>query len=93
MSAVEILVSPIANACCLLSAIITIVLFLSQQVIFPPGLVKPGAIIFAPDKTNFIAPLSTCCGIIKNGSLRKTKIVTKILELKFYIYAIIVKLE
>ena len=47
--------------------------FLSTAVILPPGDVKPGAIIFAPLRTNFIAPLSTCsCGRI-NGYLCKSR--------------------
>jgi hypothetical protein len=48
---------------------ITTIWFLSQFFNLPPGDVKPGHIIFAPDRTNFMAPLSTCCGINKNGSL------------------------
>lgn len=32
-----------------------------QGVIFAPGEVRPGHMIFAPLSTNLIAPLSTCC--------------------------------
>lgn len=47
----------------------TIVPF-GTEVIFAPGEVKPGHIMFAPLKTNLIAPLSTCCQGKKNGSAR-----------------------
>ena len=35
----------------------------------PPGDVSPGHIIFAPARTNFIAPLSTCNFFIMFGSI------------------------
>lgn len=52
---------PIASACCFPSAItVTIELTGNPGVIIAPLEVKPGHIIFAPLKTNDIAPLSTC---------------------------------
>ena len=45
----------------------------SHEVNFPPLEVRPGHIMFAPLRTNFIAPLSTCCGGNKNGYLCKSR--------------------
>lgn len=44
-----------------------------QGVIFAPGDVRPGHMIFAPLSTNLMAPLSTCCqgkiyGSVKYGN-------------------------
>ena len=36
--------------------------------ILAPGEVRPGHMILAPDKTNFIAPLSTCSHGRRKGS-------------------------
>lgn len=41
---------------------------LSTGVKIAPGDVKPGHIMLAPLRTNFIAPLSTCSRGRKNGS-------------------------
>lgn len=49
-----------ASACCFPSAIIATTVPLSTGVIQAPGDVSPGHIIFAPLRTNRIAPLSTC---------------------------------
>uniref|UniRef100_A0A915JMW1 Uncharacterized protein n=1 Tax=Romanomermis culicivorax TaxID=13658 RepID=A0A915JMW1_ROMCU len=57
-----------AKACCLPSAIIATNLSFSMlSAILAPGEVRPGHIMFAPLKTNFIAPLSTCCWVMING--------------------------
>lgn len=42
------------------------------SVIWAPGDVSPGHIIFAPLSTKRIAPLSTCCIGRKNGSTKKS---------------------
>ena len=53
---------------------------LSTGVILAPGDVRPGHMIFAPLKTNLIAPLSTCsCGSM-NGSVHKRKKFVKQIE-------------
>lgn len=41
---------------------------LGTSVILAPGDVNPGHIIFAPLRTNLIAPLSTCCIGKKKGT-------------------------
>lgn len=48
---------------------------LSTGLICAPFEVKPGHIIFAPLRTNLIAPLSTCCLGKKNGSVTQRFIV------------------
>jgi len=74
MSSVDILVKPIARACSLPSANTpTIVLAGKSSSILAPLLVSPGHIIFAPDKINFIAPLSTCNFGKASGSIHKEK--------------------
>lgn len=60
---------PIANALCFPSAKIATTEPLSRGVINAPGDVNPGHIIFAPLRTNRMAPLSTCSIGTKNGNL------------------------
>jgi len=60
ISSDDIFMTPIAIACSFPSAITaTIESFGKSSVIFAPGDVRPGHMIFEPFKTNFIAPLST----------------------------------
>ena len=56
ISAVDIDVQPMANGCSFPSANTETTVPLSAGVIFAFGCVSPGHIMFAPDKTNFIAP-------------------------------------
>ncbi|KYQ49452.1 hypothetical protein ALC60_11558 [Trachymyrmex zeteki] len=80
MSSVDNVVIPTANACCLPSAITaydTTTVFLSTVIIFAPFDVKPGHIMFAPLRTNLMAPLSTCCIGRKNGSEKNVYITIK----------------
>ncbi|KAI2804860.1 hypothetical protein BLOT_003848 [Blomia tropicalis] len=54
ISSTDILSTPMDNACCFPSATtVTISLALSPGVMMAPFDVKPGHMIFAPDKTNF----------------------------------------
>lgn len=70
ISSTDILSTPMDNACCFPSATtVTISLALSPGVMMAPFDVKPGHIILAPDKTNVIAPLSTCISGHINGSI------------------------
>lgn len=60
---------PTASACSLPSAMIVTTEFTGRfGVIIPPFDVKPGHIMFAPDNTNVIAPLSTFISGQINGS-------------------------
>ncbi|KAH9501806.1 hypothetical protein DERF_012619 [Dermatophagoides farinae] len=69
ISSTDIFNLPTANACCLRSAItVTIVSAGNPSVIMAPFDVNPGHIIFAPDKTNVMAPSSTCINGHMNGS-------------------------
>lgn len=69
MSSVDSDVKPMASACCFPSAIMATTVPLSTGVIQAPGEVSPGHIIFAPLKTNRIAPLSTWSIGKKYGNL------------------------
>lgn len=69
-----IFIRPIASACCLSSAMIeTSVDSGTFGVIRAPFDVRPGHMMLAPCRTNWIAPLSTCISGQMNGSVDEEK--------------------